>query len=485
MKQIILSNDAIQKRAIWLEEGKLNDLIIDCESNYDIVGEIYNGRVKKVVPGMQAAFIDIGLEKYAYLERREIIAYQQSGIDQHISSLLQEGQRITVQVKKAAIGEKGPVVTELVEFSGKNVVYLPNGGYIAVSKRIANRVERQRLDNFGQSLKEDYEGMIFRTSANTVCKEQIRNEWVYLRNRASSLIEQSKQAKIPSRLARQKTIIERVVHEWPITECDEFIVDTIETKKLLIAQLEVYGYSLPVHVHQNHENLFSFYQVENVIQEALRPTVWLKNGANLRIDYTEAMTVIDVNSAKFTGKRSKENTVTAVNKEAAEEIARQLRIRNIGGMILVDFINMYQQKDKDKVLEVLKRETSKDRMTVHVIGFTQLGLVEMTRKKSRQSQHELLTKQCECCNETGRMLTDEALVAELEIALSDYMLHDEEAILIESRETFINYVQHRWLTYLEEKIRKRIVFLKSEQTEHFHIRRLGKLDELIKIQKDH
>ncbi|WLR50003.1 Rne/Rng family ribonuclease [Bacillus tianshenii] len=485
MNQIILSVKSIQKQAAWLENEKLQDLMIESIGHDDIVGEIFKGRVRQVVPGMQAAFVDIGFEKFAYLERKELTAFRNSAEKKEISSLVHEGEELIVQVKKEGVGEKGPVVTELVEFPGKYLVYMPNSEYTAVSKKIEDEQERERLTKLGIRLRQEKEGIIFRTECASTSDEQIEREWMFLKEKASQTFMKAKQLSAPAPLVRPQTIVERVIHEWPLSACDELIVDSSEGKRLLVDQLQLFGYeSIPVHLHKNSENIFVAYKLETAVEKAVKPFVWLKNGANITIEQTEALTVIDVNSGKFTGRTNKEKTLADVNKEAAKEIARQLRIRNIGGIILVDFINMRQSKFKQEVLKILRQETAKDRMTVHIIGFTRLGLVEVTRKKSRQSVSELLTEKCSCCHGTGKTFTEEASVTQLEQELIEYAGSDDEAVLIEVLPAFAEYVKQHWFEHLEAVCRKQIFFVRNAALkQRFHIRRLGEAAELIESAK--
>lgn len=485
MKQIILSVKSIQKRAAWLENGQLQDFIVEQDDHQDIVGEIFKGRVKQVVPGMQAAFVDIGFNKYAYLERKELAAYKGSNEQKDITSYIHEGQELVVQVKKAAVGDKGAVVTELVEFPGKYLVYMPNGNYIAVSKKIENDKQRSRLKAVGESLCQNREGVIFRTECAVISDEQVRKEWEFLKDKAERTFLSSKNLTPPARIGKPQTIVERVLHEWSVSVFEEIITDSVEAKKSVSEHLALFNYNnVKVTAYQGREELFSAYHLDKVIEKSLKPYVWLKSGANITIEHTEALTVIDVNSAKYVGKVNKEKTISDVNKEAAVEIARQLRIRNIGGIILVDFINMKQEKHKHEVLEILKKQTANDRMTVHIGGYTRLGLVEMTRKKSRYSLSGLLTENCACCNGTGRILSDEAEAVELERELASLVSHDEDAALIEVAKQFAEYLDQAWRDQLKQVSRMELIFVESDSlTSKWNIRRLGNREELRNVVK--
>lgn len=430
-----------EKRTAIVDNNKLVEVFVEGVDHESIVGNIYKGRVEKVVPGMQAAFVSIGLGKNGFLPKEQLASYKFLPSEQKskmsISSLIHEGQEIIVQVSKDVFGEKGPRLTTLIELPGRYVVYLPNDRHIAISKKM-NDEQRKYWRNVGESLCSENEGVIFRTACIGEQPEVVQREVVYLQRKWAAIKSEKAQRKAPQLLFDNASLEERIIRDITQGEEAEIIVDDSEVYQLLKERLGIYNLNLITLTHYfGKENVFSKYEIDQEMERLIRPYVWLKNGASLMIEQTEALTVIDVNTGKFTGKYNVQETIIKTNELAAVEIARQLRLRNIGGMVLIDFINMEQEQDRDNIKSILIEALKADRGYTRVYGFTQLGLLEMTRKKERKSLLEQLTVTCPTCNELGRVYSSEQVGFQIERALLEYKGMDHEAIWIEAPETAI------------------------------------------------
>jgi len=418
MKKLLINVTGESTRvAVW-EQGRLTELYQETETA-DLVGSVYRGRVVDVLPSMQAAFVDIGLDKNAYLYVDDALpAERQRGAKPNIRELVRGGEERFVQVNKEATGNKAPRVTTQVGLPGRRLVYLPLERHISVSRKLEDERERSRLRQFAERLLHGQEGVIIRTQAAGAGETELAAELAFLRKKWQVAVEESKQKKVPSLVLRDDDLVMRMLRELLADDVDELIVDHPPTYLRVREWVRAVDPSHLNHLvcYQGKRPLFDQFGIETEIEKALQRQVPLKSGGYLLIDRTEAMTVIDVNTGKFTGKGAAqlEETVTRTNLEAAEEIARQLRLRDIGGIIVVDFIDMKLRTNQERVISRLREETEKDRTPARVLGMTQLGLVEMTRKKVRQNLTERLTEDCPACAGSGRVLAVEELLLRFE-----------------------------------------------------------------------
>lgn len=476
-----------EKRAALLENDRLVELFIESESSEgeSIVGNIYKGRVEKVVPGMQAAFVNIGLERSGFLQIDQLANYKT--LDQtdkrkvSISKLLHEGQEIVVQVTKDSFGEKGPRLKTLLELSGRYVVYMPNDPQIAISKKM-NEQEREVWRRFGQSICSENEGLIFRTACLKKSPETVQKEIEFLKKRWSENIKEQQTNKTPSLLFRSTDLVEFILQDLIGDEPTEIVIDDGAVFRRFKERLSIYEDSTTDMQHfMNKEDIFSYFGIEQEIERILNPYVQLENGASLMIEQTEAMTVVDINSGKFTGKYNAKETILKTNELAANEIARQLRLRNIGGMILLDFINMDSEKDKEFIKNRLIAALRLDRNYTKVYGFTQLGLLEMTRKKEQKSLLEKLTTTCPTCHNKGRVYSAEQIAFRLERALWEYKGMDHEAVWVEVPETVLElFKANEYVKLLEETLGYKISLTKSDRLiDKFEVRHIGTKSEIM------
>ncbi|MBO8137269.1 MAG: Rne/Rng family ribonuclease [Desulfotomaculum sp.] len=413
-KELVVNVKDEETRVAVLEDGQLVEIYIERAQNQRLVGNIYKGQVENVLPGMQAAFVDIGLEKNAFLYVEDAVSTRgenQYALERpNITDVLKKGQEIIVQIVKEPIGSKGPRVTTNITLPGRYMVLMPTVDYIGISRRIECEEERERLREIAAALKPEGMGVIVRTVAEGMQEEEIGKDiqlltklWNKIQNKAAS-------GPVPNLLHRDLELLQRMLRDVFSEDIDKLIIDSRDDYQKVLELLDIIDPKLKLKVvYENREDIFEDYGIEAELQKALKRQVWLKCGAYLVIDQAEALTAIDVNTGKFVGSTDLEDTVLKTNLNAAVEIARQLRLRNIGGIIIVDFIDMEEEEHRQQVIQVLEEEIKKDKTKVNILGITQLGLVEMTRKKVRPSLSEVVQKICPYCDGRGKVLSEESV----------------------------------------------------------------------------
>lgn len=409
MKQIIIHVEKGETHVAMLEDRKLVEFYAERQEEKHKVGNIYMGKVMNVLPGMQAAFVNIGQEKNAFLYIDDLLPAhleKQPKIKPHITELVKVGQEIMVQVAKEPVGAKGARVTTHFSLPGRWAVYMPNADYVGVSRKIEEESERNRLKDLAESLRKNGEGLIIRTVADGAREEELIRDLMELRATWNSIGREALRAKAPSCIYRDLDLVPRVVRDMIKEDMDEIVLDAERTGEEMAAMLREVSPSAAerIKLHQSQKPIYEAYGVEEELDRSLRRKVWLESGGYINVDLTEALTVIDVNTGKYTGTEGLEETVFQTNMEAAREIARLLRLRDIGGIIIIDFIDMSKEEHRTKVLQLLSAETRKDRTKTNILGWTKLGLVEVTRKKVRETMDELLAVPCPECKGRGRLL---------------------------------------------------------------------------------
>jgi ribonuclease G len=438
-KQILVSTDNRELRVAILEDGRTVEYYLERGAGEKgVVGNIYKGRVANVLPGMQAAFIDIGIEKNAFLYIDDALSLLPGDLPPErkpqINELLREGQEIIVQVSKEAVGSKGPRVTTNLTLPGRILVMMPNATYVGVSRRIEDEAERERIKGIAEKIRDENTGVIVRTAAEGADESAFESDYTFLKAQWQRVQKQAKTVKVPGIIYRDLDLLSRSVRDFFTDDVDEFIVDSMEAYETVRELLQYGSRHLQerVRLYRGRENLFSAHRIDQDLEKALKRKVWLKSGGFMVIDQTEALTAIDINTGKFVGTTSLEETVLKTNLEAARELVRQIRLRDIGGIIIIDFIDMRDPAHKQLVLEELEAQLKKDRTRAHVLGMTQLGLIEMTRKKVRQSLDEVLMRPCHYCEGKGKVHSEETMAARIERELLEYLATQEhEAVLIE------------------------------------------------------
>ncbi|MFS0775808.1 Rne/Rng family ribonuclease [Neobacillus sp. 3P2-tot-E-2] len=478
MEKLIVNAASREKRFAFVRNNTVEEIIFDRPEQRSLVGNIYYGTVTKVLPGMNAAFIDIGGEKNAYLHRDVLPSYVLSperSIDKEkksVSSFVHQGEKLLVQVDKDATGPKGARVTGIIEIMGDNLVYMPKGRYVAVSKKIGD--EKEQLRGLGSRLKKEDEGLIFRTSSTSATQEEIENELSILRNQYKELLEKAASFKKPGMIYQKDTFTELVLESVMKMSSGEVFIDDLSLKQ----HLQSKNANLKITYYNGKENIFTLHRIEHEIDKALKRIVWLDNGAYLIFDETEALTIIDVNTGKFSGKNDYQDTVVKTNTLAAIETARQLKLRDIGGIVLIDFIDMKNEKDKRYIQETIEKEFQKDKTRTKIIGFTSLGILQLTRKKTKVSLSEALQEKCPVCEGTGKILSAETIAFRLERELLEHRSSDAEAVLIETTKE-VKKVLATHLDMLAEWLPFKLFFsIQLSPHHHYVLKQFGNLDEI-------
>ncbi|MBS0325077.1 MAG: ribonuclease G [Proteobacteria bacterium] len=420
MTQEILINVTPQEtRVAMLEQGAVQELHVERASARGLVGNICLGRVVRVLPGMQSAFIDIGLERAAFLHIADIWEHRQDGHGEHrpIERILAEGQTLLVQVIKDPIGTKGARLSTQLSLAGRLLVYLPQDSHIGISQRIEDEQERELLRGRLQTLLPEGSsgGFIIRTMAESASEREMQNDIAYLTKLWRDLTERSRETPAAVVLYQDLNLAQRVLRDMTTDDTVRIQVDSRETFLRMQDFAREYTPALFERIghYAGERPLFDLHGVEDEIERALARRVNLKSGGYLIFDQTEAMTTVDVNTGGFVGGRSFDDTIFKTNLEAAQVIARQLRIRNLGGIIVIDFIDMENADHRAAVLAELGKALEKDRTRLSVNGFTQLGLVEMTRKRTRESLAHVLCEPCPTCAGRGELKTAQTVCYEI------------------------------------------------------------------------
>lgn len=419
MKEIIIDVGKTQTAVALLEDKELTELYVEKNESQSIVGNIYKGRVENVLPGMQAAFVNIGIDKNVFLYVKDAIPntyfdeeeegeFTDKYKNANINNFLKVGQEIVIQVVKEPISTKGARVTTHITLPGRFIVLMPTVEYIGVSRRIENDEERERLKVLADKYKPESMGIIIRTAAEGCSEEDIKEDISFLYMLWESIKNEQLQGSAPRIIHKDMNIIYRTVRDMFTNDIDKFVINDKEQYGQVMQVVNFISKDLAkrVELFDKAYEIFEYYDIKPKIIKALTRKVWLKSGGYLVIDQTEALTVIDVNTGKFVGSIDLKDTVLKTNVEAAREIAKQLRLRDIGGIIIIDFIDMHEKQHEEVVLDSLKNSLKKDRTKTNVLGITHLGLVEMTRKKVRQRIDNAFLSECPCCNGEGKILTD-------------------------------------------------------------------------------
>jgi ribonuclease G len=447
-EDILINVTPQETRVAVTSAGVVQELLVERAASRGLVGDLYLGRVARVLPGMQSAFIDIGLERAAFLHVADIWEHRRNGGEHRrsgeepprpIERILSEGAPLLVQVIKDPIGTKGARLSTQASIAGRLLVYLPQDPHIGISQKIGDEEGRQLLRERLRELvpAEEKGGLIVRTLAEAATDEELRADLDYLRHLWQVIRERSVNASPPARLYQDLSLAQRVLRDMVTAQTGRVVVDSRENFQKLCAFAQTYMPNVlgKLEHYTGERPLFDLHNVEPEIEKALSRRVDLKSGGTLVIDQTEALTTIDVNTGGFVGSRSFDDTVFKTNLEAAQAIARQLRLRNLGGIIIVDFIDMDSEEHRGAVLDELKRALARDRTRVTVNGFTALGLVEMTRKRTRESLAHILCEPCPTCEGRGAVKTPATVCYEIlrEIVREARAYHAKEFRILASQ----------------------------------------------------
>ena len=412
-REILINVTPQETRVAVVEDGMLQELLLERRDKLGMVGNIYKGKVRRVLPGMQAAFVDIGLDRAAFLHASDVVSKNTEGDDEkppQIEAILSEGQALLVQVTKDPLGTKGARLTTHIAIPSRYLVLMPQIKYLGVSSKLDDEDERHRLKKIVAEISGDAQGdgYIVRTAAEGVGEEALMADINYLRKLWGIICERRLIAKPGDMVYEELDLMTRVLRDFVDEGVAKVLVDSREA---LACMREFSEKFLPeftecLEHYAGERPLFDLYNIEDEIQKALQSRVQLKSGGYLVIDQTEAMTTIDVNTGAYVGHRNLEETIFKTNLEAAQAIARQLRLRNLGGIIIIDFIDMVNDEHKRQVLRIFEKYLDKDHAKCCLTDISQLGLVEMTRKRTRESLENVLCEPCPTC--TGRGLVKTA-----------------------------------------------------------------------------
>ncbi|MEW6989187.1 ribonuclease G [Colwelliaceae bacterium 6441] len=419
--ELLINVTPSETRVALIENGVLQEMHVEREAKRGLVGNIYLGKVIRVLPGMQAAFVDINLDKAAFLHASDInsklILNDDESKDQvpDIRSLVHEGQFIVVQVVKDPLGTKGARLTTDITVAARYLVLMPNSNHAGISQRIEDIEERKRLRNIVSPYCDETHGFIVRTAAEGAGDQELRHDAEFLRRVWSKVLERKERKQTQSAIYQDLSLAFRVLRDFVGTSLERIRIDSKLTFEQLgeFTQEFVPELAKVLEYYPGERPIFDLFDVENEIQRALHRKIELKSGGYLIIDQTEAMTTIDINTGAFVGHRNLEETIFNTNIEATQAIARQLRLRNLGGIIIVDFIDMLSSDHQKRVHHSLDVAMSKDKVKYSISGFSALGLVEMTRKRTRESLEHILCGECSVCQGRGHLKTVETICFEI------------------------------------------------------------------------
>jgi len=408
LKQLVIHGHRDETTVALLEEGKLTEFFVERPNVRKLVGNIYKGRVVNVLPGMGAAFVDIGIGKNAFLYIDDLLPAHLEQIPKEkpsIDALVRAGDELLVQIVREPVGTKGARVTTHYALTGRWLVYMPEAGYVALSKKIDDEDERKRLKAIGERLCEGGEGVILRTVANGEGFEALQGDMNLLRERWRQIRAAAQKKRAPCEVYTDEELVPRLIRDIVTDEIDEIVVDVPELLTEAKRALQSVAPRLAdrARLHDDRKSIIDAYGINDQLEQALQPKQWLASGGYVVLDQTEALTVIDVNTGKYTGSTNLEETVLTTNIEAAAEIARQLRLRDIGGIIVVDFIDMERDENRAVIIEALEAALARDRTKTHIVGWTKLGLLELTRKKVREQKDHLFFVPCRACGGRGKV----------------------------------------------------------------------------------
>lgn len=424
-KELVINTTSHETRVALLESGHIAELNIERSRDRGIVGNIYKGRVIRVLPGMQAAFVDIGLEKAAFLYVADVLdeieaveQFADSGNrptaspedlaedeDElpHIEELLQEGQEVLVQVAKEPIGTKGARITSHISLPGRHLVFMPTVNHVGISRRIEDEEEKERLRGLVEELRPPGTGFIVRTVSEGKSEEDLQADMAFLVNQWEMVLETREKHRPPSLIHSELDIVCKALRDILTEDIKRIVVDSREVYDTIVKFIERFMPRLKysIELYEDREPIFDAFGLEVEIARALGRKVWLKSGGYIIIEQTEALVAIDVNTGRFVGKHNLEDTILKTNLEAVREIAFQLRLRNIGGLIIVDFIDMEKEQHREKVHGAFEETLKNDKSKTNILKISELGLVEMTRKRVRESIGRTLCEPCPYCEGKG------------------------------------------------------------------------------------
>ena len=495
-KEMIVSTSPGETWVCIMENGLLYEIFVERAENHVILGNIYKGNVSKVLPGMQSAFIDIGLERDAFLyiedlnesvENYEKILGIGEEVDEthvereeplrekmkaNIDDYLREGQELMVQVTKEPLPGKGSRITSYITLPGRYLVYMPSVEHIGVSRKIEDLGERSRLKEIAADIKPERGGLIVRTVAEGVGEKELREDAAYLCRTWSEIAKRFETAAAPSIIHREKNIVFKVVRDYFNDDFTRILVDSEEEFREIVNFVNEINplFAARVKLYDKKKPLMEEIGITKEIEKALKSRVWLKSGGYIVINQTEALVAIDVNTGKYTGGTRLEETVLKTNLEAVKEIVRQIRLRDLGGILIIDFIDMDEPENREKVFNELENELKRDRAKTKLLKISEFGLIELTRKRTKRSLDRMLSMSCPYCEGSGRVKSAETMSFEImrQLKKSADAL-EGDSIVIRAHPEVAAYLDGALQTFLfpEMTNRNRKVIVRADSSMHY------------------
>lgn len=496
MKQILIKNSIFFNQVAIVENGKLLDYFYEENDKESLLGNIYKGKVMDILQGMEAIFVDIGLDKNAYLYKNDLLSDKfliereiRKKDTKELDKIIKKGEEILVQINREPMGEKNISVTTDISLTGKYIALLPQSKKVNISSKIRKLEERKRLGQIGKDIMTENNGMIIRTYSENCSSDDIEKEYKVLSSMYKKIEQEYQYSYAPKLLFQSNSLIERVFYDYIDSTVDEIYVEDKSNKIKLHEIMKNYDTDEFKNITiKESSNVFDLFSIEKQIDILFNRKIELDNGGSIFIDVTEALTVIDVNSGKYIGNKNLEETALSLNLVALDEIARQIKLRNISGIILIDFIDLRKKEHVDLILNKAKTIFNKEKTKVNVVGMTKLNLMEITRKKNKENFFNLMTKECEHCSGGGRISSNIHVFLKLENIVRKIRNNTScEAVILKVGSILYNEMTKEFyeiINKIENKYKINIYFEedKSILTEDIVVGKMGKI-EYIKSQK--
>ena len=491
MKQEIFINSTPQEsRIAIMEDGVLAELLIERKEEMGVAGNIYKGKVARVLPGMQAAFIEIGMEKAGFLHASDFstepedalagddVEFEEPPKPTHSRRLplekqISRGEEILVQVAKDPLGTKGARVTSHVSLPGRYMVFMPGNRHIGISRRIESEEERKRLREIAQSLGTEKGGFILRTACEGLSKREIQRDFHFLTKLWTRIQQKAESASAPALIHQDLDLIARTIRDFFTADTEQVVIDSPKDHRRVVdfARHFMPRLKAKIVLYSGKEPLFEHQAIEEKIVKALDRRVWLRSGGYIIIERTEALTAVDVNTGRFVGKHNQEDTILKTNLEAVQEVVRQLRLRNAGGIIIIDFIDMEKEGNRKKVYEALREALKRDKARTNILKISELGLVEMTRQRSRESLENQMLRPCPHCEGRGRIKSVPTIAYDVLRAIKRQhpSIDGGKNIVVRLHPDVANFLydeKNNSLENLEREINHRVIIKASQELHH-------------------
>lgn len=423
--ELVISSNPFETRVALIEQGRLSEFYVERAKDRGITGNIYKGRIVRVLPGMQSAFVEVGIQRTSFLHVSDI-KEPPEGFEEdeeehkrhanvRIQDIVKEGQEIMVQAAKEPIGTKGARVTSYASLPGRYLVLMPTYDKIAISRRISSEKERKRLREIVSSIRPAGYGFIIRTVCEGMRKEDVQADMEFLIKLWKAILKKKEEVRTPGLIWAELDLTLRTIRDLFSEDIERLVIDSKDEYERARKFLEEFMPHLAgrLALYEGKEDIFDAHGVEIELTDALERKVWLRSGGHIVIDQMEALTAVDVNTGKYVGKRSSEDTIVKTNLEAVKEIVYQLRLRNIGGIIVIDFIDMARQSDREKVYNTLKEALKADKARTNILKISELGIVEMTRKRVRESLSQSLCEPCPYCDGNAQIKAKDTIIMDI------------------------------------------------------------------------